>query len=113
MSLFPIDGYHYDNIHEQSTNYIPLKQTKKIVLGLGVTYVHVKSSTAQDERGESPGMRLAQDTFNSVNSSPSCTKFFGIQWTLTYPALSYPEYSVIWPRSLHILFNAHAAYGAK
>ena len=36
-----------------------------------------------------------------------------VQWTLTYPDLSYPEYSFIWPRSLHILFNAHAAYGEK
>ena len=31
----------------------------------------------------------------------------------TYPDLSYLEYSVIQPQSLHILFNAHAAYGAK
>ena len=36
-----------------------------------------------------------------------------VQWTLTYPALSYPEYSVIRPQSLRILFNAHAVYGAK
>ena len=37
----------------------------------------------------------------------------GVQWTLTCPALSYLEYLVVRPRSLYILFNAHAAYGAK
>ena len=36
-----------------------------------------------------------------------------LQWTLSYPVLSYLEYSVIRPWSLHILFNVHAAYRAK
>ena len=36
-----------------------------------------------------------------------------VQWNLTYPNIKHPAAQIIWPKYLHILFNAHGSHRAK
>ena len=58
-------------------------------------------------------LRLRFRSRVAIDDNSQAAMHYLLQCTLSYPALSYLEYSAIQSRLLHILFNAHAAYSAK
>ena len=86
--------------------------------GFFVPHGYLSEGEGEHSDGEVATATDNVSLYSCISSNPHCNysithTAFKLQWNLAYSNFKYPAAQIIWPQSLHILFNAHSAHRAK